>query len=197
MRATGRYDERLDAQLTDLYSGRFGSPIAKPKQSVAEAAAAAAAAATAAAAEPSSGEGKLEYGNSFAVLQDAEPLEAAMPLRSGPVGNALRVGHNLPRVALPPKAARAHDSKFVFRDVSGRGRLRAKDPLVVSDVDGAVRPASNRETLYRSWHPRAWTHAQSSRDSTKGWPFGDAEEDAPRGGVGKVGVKAAKAYFVR
>ena len=191
MRASGRYDERLDAQLTDLYSGRFGSPIAKPRQSASDAAAAAAAA-------PSDfTEGRQEFGNSYALLQDEEAPGHAMPLRAGPVGNALRVGHSLPRLALPPKAARAHDSKFVFRDVSGRGRLRAKDPLVVSDVDGAVRPASNRETLYRSWHPRAWTHAQSSRDSTKGWPFGDAEEDAPRGGVGKVGVKAAKAYFVR
>ena len=186
MRASGRYDERLDAQLTDLYSGRFGSPVARPKLSPAEAAAEAAAA-------PSTySEGRQETGNSYLLLRDDEDPGLAMPLRPAPVGNALRIGHSLPRLALPPKASRAHDSKFVFRDVSGSsGRREARGQLVVGDVDGAVRPASNRETLYRSWHTRYWSVAQSSRQSSKGWPFGDAEEEEARGSKGKA------AYFVR
>ena len=194
MRASGRYDERLDAQLTDLYSGRFGSPIAKPKLSAAEAAAEAAAAASAA---PYS-EAKQEAGNSYNLLRDDEDPDAVMPLRAAPVGNALRVGHSLPRLPLPPKAARAHDSKFVFRDVSGRGRLGARAPLVVGDVDGAVRLASNKETLYRSWHTRYWSLAETSKDSTKGWPFADAEEDEARGtGSGGKGGKKKRAFYVR
>lgn len=173
MKASGRYDERIDAQLSDLYANRFGSPghsedrMPLPARGYSE---------------------PLDLGPKGTMLHDdVEPDEALPPTArarsgSGP-GTVLRIGHHgLPRVAAPAKAARVHDSKFVFRDISGRARNNAKllNPLVTADFDGSARLASNRETLYRSWETRYWTPARASPASSKGWPFADAEEDKPR-----------------
>ena len=192
MRASGRYDERLDAQLTDLYSGRFGSPVARPKLS----AEAAAAEAAAAAAPSGFSEASQQLGNSNALLHDADEPNTVMPKLKHPLGTSIRMGRTMPPIKLPPKAARVHDSKFVVRDVGGRGRLgAARGQLVVGDCSGAVRVASNKETLYRSWHTRYWAAGEVSPGSTKGWPFPDAEENEPRGGDKRTGKK--QAFFIR
>lgn len=179
MRATGRYDERIDAQLSDLYAGRFGTPSGKATRLPA---AVEAEAAGGVFSEP------MDVGPKGNMLHDDEDPDVALPFSDavkragGPVGNVLRVGHGLPKVAVPAKAERVHDSKFIFRDISGRARNPARlyNPLVTSDFDGTTRLASNKETLYRSWATRYWVPSRGSPASTKNWPFPDADEDKPR-----------------
>ena len=172
MRATGRYDERVDAQLSEFYSGRFGSP------------------AYGASAMPAGGRGDDGFGigNAHMMLPDDVEPEDAMPpsararSRDG-AGTVFRIGHGLSKLPVPPKAARVHDSKFVFRDISGRARNNARllNPLVTSDWDGATRPATNQETLYRSWEARYWTVDRASKGSPeKGLPYADADAEKPR-----------------
>lgn len=187
MRASGRYDERIDAQLTDLYAGRFGSPSAgADRMPPAQAAEEAAAVGLHRPQAPLPGD-SLDIGPKGALLHDDEDVDEVLPPspRAAATGDAhtvLRVGHTLPRLPTPPKAARVHDSKFVFRDISGRGSNNARlvNPLVASGWDGATRPATNRETLYRSWETRHWTPARDAKGSTKNWPFADAEADKER-----------------
>ena len=181
MKASGRYDERLDAQLSDLYSGRFGTPVARPHLS-AEATYNAAKAGAAKRAE--AGETfheNLEMGNSFLLLKDDEDPERAMP-RKGSGGLVLRTGHSFPRIPVPPLKDRVHKSKYVFRDISGRGvaNWRLVNPLVTADFDGVTRPATNTETLYRSWHTRYWAQSRVSKGSSKGMPFADADANKAR-----------------
>ncbi len=175
MRASGRYDERVDAQLAELYSGRFGSPAYGAAAMPARAAGAPA---------PDLG---FNVGNSGELLtDDVEPADAMPPSararsRDG-AGTVLRIGHRLPTLPVPAKAERVHDSKFVFRDISGRSRNNARllNALVVADWSGATRPATNTETLYRSWGTRAWAVERSSKASAAGFPFADAVANEPR-----------------
>ena len=103
--------------------------------------------------------------------------------QAGTSGNILRMGHHLPRLPLVAKADRAaFDSKFVFRDISGRGKVQGKvfNPLITADYDGTTRLATNRETLYRSWEVRYWGITKSSKRSANLWPFSDEDADKPR-----------------
>jgi hypothetical protein len=181
MKASGRYDERLDAQLSDLYSGRFGTPVARPHLSPEDAYKDAKKGAAARAKAGERFHDNLELGNSFLLLKDDEDADNAMP-KKGHSGTQLRVGHAFPRVPVPPPASRAHSSKFVFRDISGGGKAnwRLVNPLITADFDGATRPSTNKETLYRSWHTRYWSVKNSSKESSKGYPFSDGSEDATR-----------------
>ena len=185
MKASGRYDARLDAQLSDLYSGRFGTPVtagaadrdASPRDIATAAAAEADAAAAAGERLP---EEDMQLGNSSLFLRDDEVPEHAMPQRTGVPGHTFRQAHRLPPIAPPPRTSRpVHDSKLVFRDISGRGGQHGRliNPLLVSDWDGACRPATNKETLYRSWVARYWSIARAHKGSTKMWPFPDGDED--------------------
>jgi hypothetical protein len=187
MKATGRYDTRLDAQLSDFYSGRFGSPVTRgavdrdvtPEATFAAATAAADAAAARGEALPQE---DFQLGNSFNLLHDDAVLDETMPLRETWRGNALRHAHKLPNVPPPPRTERpVHDSKMVFRDISGRGGRHGRliNPLLVSDYDGACRPATNRETLYRSWVSRYWSIAKAHPGSSRMWPFSDKDADKP------------------
>jgi hypothetical protein len=200
MKANGMYDERLDAQMEDLYKGRFGGgkwnkvvgPTAKAAAALASSAEAGASAS--AAAPATAGKGK-QQNRSLAASQDLEPTEDfdlgvkyqllpddqvpedAMPVVRT-VGSVLRIGHRLPHVTPPPKKDRKHDSKFIFRDTSGqRNAKTVKNPSLTSDFDGTVRLASNRESITRSWETRYWT-----ADKVKGpagFPFADEEMDKP------------------
>jgi hypothetical protein len=187
MKATGRYDTRLDAQLSDLYSGRFGTPVTRGAEDR-DASPAATLAAASAAADAAEARGEalpredMQLGNSWAVLPDDLALDKAMPLRESWRGVQLRQAHKLPNVPPPPRTARpVHDSKMVFRDISGRGGQHGRliNPLLVSDYDGACRPATNRETLYRSWVSRYWSVAKAHPQSSRMWPFADKDADKP------------------
>ena len=187
MKASGRYNTRLDAQMSDLYSGRFGSPVtagaADRDAAPADIAAAAEAEADAAAARGEALPAEdMQLGNSALLLRDDEVPEHATPLLQGVPGHTFRQAHRLPPIAPPPRLKRpVHDSKLVFRDISGRGGQHGRliNPLLVSDWDGACRPASNKETLYRSWVSRYWSIARAHAGSSKMWPFPDKEEDKP------------------
>lgn len=175
MKASGRYDERIDAQMSSLYAGRFGSP------------AYGAAAMPARGADAPHPDADFYTNNASSALQDDVEADEALPFTARArsalgAGTVLRVGHALPRLPAPPKAARLHDSKFVFRDISGRARSDARllNPLLTSDWSGASRAATNTETLYRSWAPRYWTVDRASPKSAKNYPFADEDADKPR-----------------
>lgn len=197
MKAAGMYDERLDAQLEDLYKGRFGAPnwkkamAAGPKTASAIAAEASPGAGAGAGAVPakragakrdaaaaavavSSGE-DFDAGVKYQLLPDDQVPDDAMPVARR-VGTVLRVGHRLPIVPPPPKAQRTHDSKFVIRDTSGRRNAKTvRNPVLTSDFSGAVRLASNVEAVYRSWETRYW--AAERVKGAAGYPFADEEAD--------------------
>jgi len=78
--------------------------------------------------------------------------------------------------AVAPVASRVHDSKFLFRSISGRkdNARQAGVSQVVADWNGDVRVATNMEVLYRSWSGKRFSLAQVK--SRGGLPF--REEDA-------------------
>jgi hypothetical protein len=122
----------------------------------------------------------MQLGNSAALLHDDDALDHAMPPRETWRGTQLRQAHKLPTLRAPPRTQRpVHDSKMVFRDISGRGGQHGRllNPLLVSDYDGACRPATNRETLYRSWVGRYWSIAKAHPGSARMWPFADKDAD--------------------
>lgn len=156
MKASGRYDERLDAQLADLYKGRFGTIR-----------------------ERENWQNEQDVGISWHAMaddilpDDAIPINRQIEKRGGQV---LRIGHRLPKKEVPSKEARVHDSAFIFRDISGKQKNNARraNPLIASMWDGSLRAASNSETLYRTWEVRYWTADKIKGD--KGFPFPDEEE---------------------
>lgn len=133
MIATGRYLTAADTLLQEIYRGSAGSKEARGDNWKPE----------------------FDLGVNFNIMQDDQMPDDAYPIkRTG--GTLLRQGHPLPRVEPPAgeRGDRKHKSKFVFRDVSStrrRNKMRysATEALLVSDYDGAIRPASNLEALYR------------------------------------------------
>ncbi len=150
------YDEGADAQMEELYRGRFGSRRAS-----------------------SHGQTDWSVGPQATLLPDDQMPDDVMPkmTRAANLG-ALRVGHGLARLPVPPPSSRTHGSKFVFRDISGpRPDAARRNPALTADFSGAVRLATNKEVLYRSWTPRYWSvDKMRGRD---GLPYADAEEDKP------------------
>ena len=174
MKASGRYDERIDSQMSEFYGGRFGSPVygsaAMPKNPSGH--------------HPDEG---FNIGNGHSMLTDDVHVDEGVPLTSAArrpegAGTLLRVGHRLPTLPTPPKAERVFDSKFIFRDISGRAKNNARtlNPLVAAGWDGVTRQATNKETLYRSWETRYWGVDKASAGSTKHWPFADKNADKAR-----------------
>lgn len=148
MVATGRFTTKLDAAMCDLY-GTNVHFAAKPKLPGADNTAAANASETAENWKPD-----FDQGVGYNLLQDDQMPDDVMPIRRT-VGNVLRVGHHLPRIPPPAKAARLHDSKFVFRDISGKRAAKpSRGGLIVSDYDGSIRMPTPTEVTYRSWQPR-------------------------------------------
>ena len=161
MKALGAYDEKLDAQLEDLYRGRFGTRDSRGTP------------------VPTEGDGQWDTGD-VAILPDDITLDQAAPLKRGAERmGSLKLGHRLPRLPMPPKDERVHASKFVFLDVSGRGRSQgSRNPPLASSWDGAVRLATNEEALYRSWTPRYWP-VESAKGKKTGLPYRDEDKDKP------------------
>jgi hypothetical protein len=158
-KAAGAYDERIDQQMEDLYRGRFGARAGTDYGRV-----------------------DWETGPRAALLPDSRTPDEAMPRhpRAGNMGK-LRIGSIPSPVAPPARADRALKSKFVIRDVSGvRGRrAEGVNPALTSDYSGALRLASNKEVLHRSWTPRYW--AVEKLKSANGLPYAEEDEDKPAG----------------
>jgi hypothetical protein len=181
MKASGRYDTRLDLQMEDLYAGRFGTSNDKSLPN-------AGGKGLAAAAEGIDGwDPSLDRGVKYQLLHDDEDPDIAMPLKTDGDGaryrgHELRIGHRLETIKPPAKATRVHDSKFVFRDVSGpRKRTpegRRSNPFISSGWDGKVALASNTEALYRSWEPRRWA-LREVKGKTTTFPFKDEDAHKP------------------
>lgn len=117
----------------------------------------------------------LDMGVRYTLLQDDQLPDDVTPRRRL-TGGVFRTRHGLRKVTPPPKSARTLDSKFVFKNISGRVRDRVphRGPMIISDFDGAVRPATNMEALYRSWEGRHWGLDEAKGKT--GLPF--KEEDA-------------------
>ncbi len=171
MKASGRYDERIDAQLSEFYSGRFGSPKHGS-------------AAFKGSSDPNA---SFNVSNASSMLTDDVDVDDVLPLSraarsSDGAGTVLRIGHRLPTLPPPPKSERVFDSKYIFRDISGPSRKngRSLNPLVSAGWDGVTRPATNRETLYRSWETRYWRAERASPNSADTLPYDDADADKPR-----------------
>lgn len=158
MIASGRYTTKVDKVMAQLYDGKFKDE--------------------ATGASPFENWGPdFDAGVNYTVLRDDQMPDDVTPVRRV-VGNVLRIGHHLPRLPVPAKASRLHDSKFVFRSISGRRNNAARAiPLVTSDMDGTLRPATNLEALYRSWETRHWSAADIK--GRAGLPFADADAHKP------------------
>ena len=150
MIATGRYDPAADELLQQLYYGA----AAKTSDNWAP---------------------DYDLGVNFNIMQDDQMPDDVYPVRRRG-GNVLREGHKLPKLPTPPRAQRPLKSKFVFRDVSGSSSSR-NNTYVMSGWDGTRRPATNTESLYRSWQNRHWSLAVSK--GKVGMPFEDGDGDKP------------------
>ena len=166
MVATGRVNADVDRLLRELYGSKF-APGARSL---------AAADAGAAALDEARGAGAFDRGVRYTLLRDDQLPDDVMPVRRA-VGNVLRQRHALPVRPPPPPAARAHGSKFAFKDISGRATDRTRPrTVIISDFDGAVRGATNAEALYRSWQARVWGLDESKAG---GLPYDEADADKP------------------
>jgi hypothetical protein len=161
-RAVGAFSTALDDQMTDLYGARFGA--IRDSATIG-----------------------FKTGDDAAVpggkihLRDSIDPDVAFPRgRHADRVAALKIGHKLPKLPQPRKAAAAgrapapFHSTFAFRDISASnqpGTRRA--PTITSDTLGRVRYATNREELYRSWTPRYWSIL--SVRGKAGLPFADDE----------------------
>jgi hypothetical protein len=154
MIATGRINRDIDAVLIKLYGTKFA-----PENRF----------------EPSENwRPDFDQGVQATFLADDQMPDDVMPIRRT-VGSVLRNRHHFKKVTPPRKDARVHDSKFVFKNISGRVKDKTRPrPMIISDFDGRVRPASNMESLYRSWETRYWTLDEAK--GRTGLPF--KEEDA-------------------
>lgn len=114
-----------------------------------------------------------DQGVKYTLLQDDQMPDDVMPIRRLG-GGMLRQRHNLKKVTPPKKQERAHDSKFVFKDISGRKTDRTTPRgMLVSDFSGKQRRATNLESLYRSWESRYWTLDEVKGKA--GLPFDEKE----------------------
>lgn len=153
MIATERYHAEADELLTQLYAGSDAANVRSDNWAP-----------------------DFDMGVNYNVMPDEQMPDDAYPVvrRSGAL---LRAGHTLPRLPTPPRTERRMKSKFVFRDISGaRSNSATGRAQLVSDWNGALRPASNMEALYRSWETRYWGAGRIRGKS--GFPF--ADEDAHR-----------------
>lgn len=182
MKATGRYDERLDQQMDALYANQFGTSMDKTL--------------------PEAGgmgtdglghvnkmvgrEGwdpSLDMGVKYSLIQDEEDDRVEFPFKRDGEGqeyrgHELRLAPGLPKRQPLPRKERTYKSKYIFLDVSSERRRtrnsRRANPLLTSDYDGTVRLASNVETLYRSWEPRRWS-IRLARDPLTAYPYLDKD----------------------
>jgi hypothetical protein len=157
MVASGRFTTKVDKVLQQLYDDKFLNPDGSSPHE--------------------NWKPDFDQGVNYNILQDDQIPDDVVP-KKREVGNVLRLGHYLPKVAPPKKAERVHDSKFVFLGVSGRRNNKTRGrPMIVSDFNGDLRPASNRESLYRSWETRHWT--VDAVKGKAGMPFADEDADKP------------------
>jgi hypothetical protein len=107
---------------------------------------------------------------------DAPKPAAAAAAGAAPATASAAHGTGRGGVKPAPAVARVHDSKFLFRSISGRkdNARQVGVSHVVSDWNGDVRPATNMEVLYRSWSGKRFSLADVK--SRGGLPF--REEDA-------------------
>lgn len=124
----------------------------------------------------------FDIGVNYNIMQDDQMPDDCYPvIRRG--GNILRRGHVLPRIAQPPVSERLHKSKYAFMDVSGdrkNHRYGKKLKLRMSDYDGTIRPATNKDLLYRSYEGRYWT--MELEKGKNGMPYKDEDAIAPAHG---------------
>lgn len=165
MIAAGLFTNTVDNLMMHLYEDKFRSDGTKPGDG----------------SKPSSPRENwgpdFDTGINYDMLRDDQDPDDVRPVARD-TGNVLRVGHKLPKLRPLPKKDRTHDSKFVFRDISGSKREHQPGrTMVVADYDGTIRKANNVEALYRTWGVRRWSIDQMKGDA--GLPFPDADSFKP------------------
>lgn len=179
--AAGMFTSRIDDILEQMYGDRFkkhgnasskGSRLAKALGALPHAGVAA---------PPVGGQDNwqpdYDLGVNYEMLRDDQEPEDMMPVRRKH-GTTLRMGHRLRDRPGPPRETRTHASRFVFVSIAGRKNdKRGGRPMTVSEWDGRIHPATNRDAIYRSWETRHWD--VKAGKGTDHMPFKDEDADKP------------------